>query len=120
MSQFRTLTGSYALGALDEAQLAGFEAHLVSCRICQEQLAEFRETAAQLAWLTLATPPSELRSRILDAISTTRQAASQRLFVLRPADGTDGVLETGTSSPATSPSRSLRSRAPADPVRHRP
>lgn len=75
MSKFDALTGSYALNALDEAQLAGFEAHLASCRICQDQVAEFRETAAQLSWLSLATPPSDLRSQILDAIRTTRQAA---------------------------------------------
>ena len=48
-----------------------FEAHLVSCLTCSQEIAEFRETAAELTLLSLATPPPTLRNRILDAIANT-------------------------------------------------
>jgi hypothetical protein len=76
MRQFRTLAGSYALHALDEADVVEFESHLASCRICQDEVAEFRQIAAQLSWLTLATPPCDLRTR-----SSTRSTPLGRLHL---------------------------------------
>jgi hypothetical protein len=76
MGKAHTFTGSYVLNALDEAELARFETHLVSCQICQDQVAEFRETVAEVSLLSLATPPHVLRNKILVAIRTTRQARS--------------------------------------------
>jgi anti-sigma-K factor RskA len=56
----------YALGALDNAERASFDAHLATCEICAREVRELREVAGLLA---LASPPvaqpSGLRERIM-------------------------------------------------------
>jgi anti-sigma-K factor RskA len=60
------LTAAYALDALDERETAEYESHLARCERCREQLNEFREAAAALAYAVEAPqPPPELRDRIL-------------------------------------------------------
>ena len=76
MSELHELAGSYALNALDTTELAEFEAHLASCPTCQADVTEFCETAADLSLLSLASPPPELRDKILDAIQNTPQLPS--------------------------------------------
>jgi anti-sigma-K factor RskA len=75
------LTAAYALDALDERETAAYESHLARCERCREQLNEFREAAAALAYAVEAPKPApELRDRILV------QAVSERPNVvpLRP------------------------------------
>jgi anti-sigma factor RsiW len=75
------LTAAYALDALDEREAGEYESHLARCERCREQLNEFREAAAALAYaVETPQPPPELRERILV------QAVSERPNVvpLRP------------------------------------
>ena len=80
---------AYALTALDGAELAEFEAHLATCALCQQEVAEFSATVAQLSVLTQATPPPRLRPNILTVIQNVPQLAAE--------DGADERL----SMPAT-------------------
>ncbi|HYY32492.1 MAG TPA: anti-sigma factor [Gaiellaceae bacterium] len=60
------LSAAYALDALDDAERAEFEEHLVHCADCRDTVALFRETAASLAYdAEMPPPPPALRERIL-------------------------------------------------------
>ena len=81
MSDIHEFAGSYALNALDAAELAEFEAHLATCEICQDEVADFCETAAELSLLSLAPPPPSLRDNIMAAIQNTPQLSAQEADV---------------------------------------
>jgi anti-sigma-K factor RskA len=70
-----TLTGAYALDALDEFERRQFEMHLVECPDCAREVDELRATAARLGIAVAELPPEHLRRRVLDQISGTRQEA---------------------------------------------
>jgi anti-sigma factor ChrR (cupin superfamily) len=56
----------YALGLLDEAEVAPFERHLESCVACAAQVRESGDVAAGLAsTIPASAPPAELRGRVL-------------------------------------------------------
>jgi hypothetical protein len=61
--------GSYAVDALSPGERLEFEAHLVGCAGCQQEVAEFAETLAELSPLSAATPPASLRASVLAAVS---------------------------------------------------
>jgi hypothetical protein len=67
------LTGAYALDALTSPERDRFEHHLHRCPPCQNEVRGFAETAARLAVAMAATPPLQLRPRVLAAVATTRQ-----------------------------------------------
>lgn len=70
-----TLTGAYALDALDEADQGRFEAHLAECPDCAAEVEELTATAARLG-LTLAEPaPAMLRGRVLAEITRVPQTS---------------------------------------------
>jgi anti-sigma-K factor RskA len=67
------LTAAYALDALDADEAEAYERHLGQCEECRAQLAELNETAASLAFGTVApAPPARLRASILDAAAAER------------------------------------------------
>jgi anti-sigma factor RsiW len=68
-----TLTGAYALDALDSDERAAFELHLAECSDCSHELAELRATAARLGAAAAVTPPEELKQRVMLEIGRTRQ-----------------------------------------------
>jgi anti-sigma-K factor RskA len=71
------LTAAYALDALDADEADAYEEHLGQCEECREELAELNDTAASLAFATVApAPPARLRAAILD------QAAAERTNVV--------------------------------------
>jgi anti-sigma-K factor RskA len=72
------LAAAYVLDALEAEEESAFQAHLASCALCQVQVAELLETAADLAEATSGPEPSPaLRARILAAaLSEPREAAS--------------------------------------------
>jgi anti-sigma factor RsiW len=75
------LTAAYALDALDGPEAEAFEEHLRHCEDCREQVAMLRATAAQLAHdAPPASPPAELRDRVLSAVRAERGTVVQ----LRP------------------------------------
>lgn len=67
------LTAAYALDALDPEEAEAYERHLSQCEECREQLAELNETAAALAFGSVApAPPARLRESILEAAAAER------------------------------------------------
>lgn len=70
-----TLTGAYAVDALDDLQRRQFEAHVGVCPDCAREVDELRATAARLAVTVGAHPPEWLKQRVLDQIAITRQDA---------------------------------------------
>ena len=83
------LTGAYALDALTGLELDQFEHHLHGCPPCENEVRGFRETATSLAVAVAASPPPELRERVLTMASVTRQLPPEVREVpparLRPA-----------------------------------
>ena len=57
MSDLHSAVGSYVADALNPAERAEFEGHLVSCVSCRLEVAEFSETLAELTGLVAAPPP---------------------------------------------------------------
>jgi anti-sigma-K factor RskA len=72
-TDIHTLTGAYALDALDPDEAAEFERHMSTCLACAQEVTELRETAARLAIVAVQPPPSGLRGQVLDVINQTRQ-----------------------------------------------
>ena len=70
-----TLTGAYALDALDDNERRMFEEHLETCADCPAEVAEFAATAAYLGTAVAVQPPPQLRDRVLTQI---RRSASCR------------------------------------------
>jgi anti-sigma-K factor RskA len=67
------LTAAYALDALDADEAEAYERHLSRCEECREQLAELNESAATLAFATVApAPPPRLRAVILETAAAER------------------------------------------------
>jgi anti-sigma factor RsiW len=89
MADIHEAAGSYAVDALDETELAEFEAHLEYCRACQDEIVTLRETAAELSLLGLATPPPSLRDNVMAAIRTSPQ--------VRATDGTGSSAQVTTN-----------------------
>jgi anti-sigma-K factor RskA len=81
-----TLTGAYALDALDADEREAFELHLAECSACSHEVAELRATASRLGAAVALTPPENLKERVLGEISRTRQETPGRLRVA----GSDG------------------------------
>lgn len=68
------LAAAYALGALSPEETQAFEAYLAGSEAARREVAEFREAAALLALGSSETRPSpELRQRVVDAISATKE-----------------------------------------------
>ena len=61
---------AYALGALDAAERAAFEAHLASCAECTADVRQLRLAAGALSHaVPQVSPPASLRARILSQVS---------------------------------------------------
>ena len=87
-TRFEQAADVYALGALDGAELAEFEAHLATgCTICGARLRETREALVTLPEaLPPVPPPPALRARVLERIDAERPVASAPVQ-LRPERG---------------------------------
>ena len=69
-----TLTGAYALDALDtDAEVARFERHLARCQSCTGEVRGFRVTATRLGMAVSRQPPPALRTAVMDEVPRTRQ-----------------------------------------------
>lgn len=70
---------AYALGALDPAEAEAFAAHLETCSVCREELAEFENVVAALPMSAPRHPaPPALRRRVLDAVAAEPRSAPAR------------------------------------------
>jgi hypothetical protein len=69
-----TLTGVYALDALDTAaEVTRFERHLNRCDSCTSEVRGFRETATRLAMAVTQEPPPALRAAVMADVARTGQ-----------------------------------------------
>lgn len=82
-----TLTGAYALDALEESERRQFEAHLAQCPACAREVQELRATAARLGTATTEAPPQGLRARVMARVATTRQDPPQAAPIPTRAPG---------------------------------
>jgi len=80
-----TLTGAYALDALDPgSELTRFNRHLSRCQSCASEVRGFREVATAMAFAATAEPPAELRDQVLAAVARTRQLPPEIKTHVRP------------------------------------
>jgi anti-sigma-K factor RskA len=71
-ADIHSLSGAYAVDALDDAESADFERHLAECPECRAEVASLRETAAGLSALTQTAPPPSMRHAVLAGVRTVR------------------------------------------------
>ena len=74
MDDMHDLVAAYAVDALDDSERAAYEAHLADCSDCREELARLSAAAASVAETVSATPPPELKERVMTAIATDQPA----------------------------------------------
>ncbi|MCF3960558.1 anti-sigma factor [Streptomyces fuscigenes] len=72
-ADLHTLTGAYALHALDPAESAEFERHLLACPACAQEVAELSATAGRLGLAVSVVPPSIMKERVMQLVATERQ-----------------------------------------------
>lgn len=72
MTDLHSLTGAYAVDALDAEEKRAFQAHLRDCPECTAEVRELVATASLLGHLTPTAPPPALRSAVLAEISQVR------------------------------------------------
>lgn len=68
-----TLTGAYAVAALPEEERLRFEAHLLDCGSCVQEVRELHAAAARLGAAVAEPAPVGLKARVLAQIATVRQ-----------------------------------------------
>jgi len=68
-----TLTGAYALDAIDGTERDRFEHHLHGCPSCDNEVRGLQETATRLAVAVAQAPPPSLKMTVLTAAARTRQ-----------------------------------------------
>ncbi|MCX4572407.1 anti-sigma factor [Streptomyces sp. NBC_01571] len=74
-SDLHTLTGAYALYALDADERGRFERHAADCEACVQEVRELTATAARLGLAESAVAAPELKNRVMRQITTVRQEA---------------------------------------------
>ncbi|MFD6419279.1 anti-sigma factor domain-containing protein [Streptomyces sp. NPDC060194] len=89
-ADLHTLTGAYALDALDSDERVGFERHLRACEACSQEVRELTETAARLAGAVAVRPTPATKQEVLRRIATVRQEPPHTPAVERGADGAAG------------------------------
>jgi anti-sigma-K factor RskA len=77
-SDIHSLSGAYALDAVDDLERAAFERHLRECETCALEVSELRETVTRLADTAAIEPPPSLRASVLDAVTRTAQTRPGR------------------------------------------
>jgi anti-sigma-K factor RskA len=68
-----TLTGAYAVDALEDDERALFELHLSECDACAQEVAEFQATAAEMAAAAHEESPASMKAAVMAEIDTVRQ-----------------------------------------------
>lgn len=98
--EYKEMLELAALDALDEDGSGFLQRHLETCAECKVELAELRDTAATLVYLTPpAQAPAELRARVLDAIKVSGMSSSLDLGAADDDD--EGEARRGADEPMT-------------------
>ena len=69
VSDIHSLSGAYALDAVDDIERAAFERHLRECQSCSLEVLELRETVGRLADTVAVEPPASLRASVLSTVA---------------------------------------------------
>ena len=69
MSDLHDLVAPYALDALPPDEREQFETHLETCKTCPTELANLRESAANIADAVAVTPPPGVKEAVMTAIA---------------------------------------------------
>lgn len=72
-ADLHTLTGVYALDALDDSERTAFEAHVADCDACDEEVVGLRATGALLGLAAAVTPDDAFGRRLMARVRATRQ-----------------------------------------------
>ncbi|MBA2282801.1 MAG: zf-HC2 domain-containing protein [Acidimicrobiia bacterium] len=95
--QLSELVGAYALGAVSESERVALEAHLVTCEICQAELASYGSPVANLQLAAEGAEPSALLDRLRVEGSAAR-SGRMRTWQLLAAALTVLVLGIGVGT----------------------
>ena len=77
---FRENIPAYALGALEGEDVAALEAHLKTCAVCRQELADYRATSDNLLMaLPAQNPSAALRKRLQRQLPSAQKTARPRL-----------------------------------------
>jgi anti-sigma-K factor RskA len=68
-----TLTGAYAVDAVDGAEREKFEHHLRRCSSCEHEVLGMQETATRLGLAAARVPPPSLKTAVMASAARTRQ-----------------------------------------------
>ncbi|HYI56243.1 MAG TPA: anti-sigma factor [Microlunatus sp.] len=101
--------GAYVADALDDDERTVFEQHLEGCESCRREVAEFTETAAELTWLSEATPPPSLRTSVLWQIAAVRPLPPEQPVEPPGSPVTGGWAAVG-GTPPTDPEATVDRR----------
>jgi anti-sigma-K factor RskA len=93
-----SLSGPYALDALDDAGQDRFQRHLRVCGSCRDGVRGFATVVAALAEAAAVTPPASLRDQVLAAVSVTRQLPPKSVKSRASIGGRAGREIRGTGS----------------------
>lgn len=69
MNDLHDLVAPYALDALPPEERDQFEAHLATCELCQAELADLGESAANIADAVAVAPPPQVKEAVMAAIA---------------------------------------------------
>jgi anti-sigma-K factor RskA len=81
-----SLTGAYALDALDPDDRANFEAHLAGCPACEAEVASLLQVTARLGSADRTRPPAAMRDAVMariDALDRGSDAAGEPVVPIR-------------------------------------
>jgi anti-sigma factor RsiW len=72
-ADIHTLSGAYALNAVNDLERVAFDRHLAECDVCAEEVAGLIAAAASMTDATWSVAPPGLRDRVLREVSNTAQ-----------------------------------------------
>lgn len=72
-SDLHTLTGVYALDALEDDERRVFEKHLAQCESCDQEVRELSATAGRLGLAASLPAPPRLKAQVMRQITEVRQ-----------------------------------------------
>jgi len=68
-----TVSGAYALNAVEPDEAREFERHMSGCQACRDEVRELRATAAAMGAAEAEAPPAALKARVLQAAARQPQ-----------------------------------------------
>ncbi|MFF3497151.1 anti-sigma factor domain-containing protein [Streptomyces sp. NPDC002795] len=89
-ADLHTLTGAYAVDALEDDERAAFERHLTECPSCAQEVRELTATAGRLALASTMPAPPHLKARVMEEISGVRQERPQSTAAAVPSRARGG------------------------------